>query len=88
LGCDSILDDSISDAHLVEVWTCLDNKELKAYSARAVEGGPYEGLYVCGQEGSPYRLFLMCQGKYWEGKEGMTRCSQLFNQITDTFQFF
>jgi len=40
-----------------------------------------------GYWGNYYQFYFHCEGEKWQGREGMQRCSQLFNQIMATFKF-
>jgi hypothetical protein len=85
--CSQIVDSSIKNQHSVGIKVCI-NKEHEIYYP-TVEKDYSELRYVCDQEDtdSLYNMFLLCEGKSWEGKDGADNCSQLFEQILSTFRF-
>ncbi len=73
------------DEHLVYSQFCI-NEELKLYHP-VMKEAPIVGYSISCDGGNLYDIMLVCQGEYWQEKEGKNKCGGLFDQILSTFSF-
>ena len=74
----------LSDEHFIRGEFCI-NEKLEVYSPEVIKGWQEYG-YKCGENKDTEILYdfqLFCSGTEWQGRDGLEKCNELFNQILE-----